>query len=539
MLFNMFSRSKIFCALLLVAIYAGSCTPDTVSVETLLTEMIDRDNIAKLKNYRCLQASSYDRHSVAKEEDGWFANSDRSWFIREETNAGRREFVMMEDTGPGAVVRFWMTFSPESANGVLRFYLDGSCVPSIEGPVIDILGGDAIAPYPLSVVISDPEVIFKHSYNLYLPIPYKSGCKITFEGEYIDADNPGAVNAKQGKIYYNIEYRSYPETTKIKSFDQSDLEKNATLIDETCQILLSKETGVSNLENSVNIDCSIPAGESKQFCIDGEGAVQCLSMRLVADNHSDALRRVVMEISFDGKNTVWAPVGDFFGIGYKYKTSSSWFTETDSNGIMHSFWPMPFQKSCTICLHNFSSEEVMVTDAKVECVRWKWDSNSLYFVADWHQYVDIQVGKGYERDLEFLRTKGKGVYVGTCICLRNGAANWWGEGDEKIFVDGESFPSHFGTGTEDYFGYAWSSPVIFEHPMIAQPSGEGNLEPGFTCNTRWRILDAIPFSENFVFDMEIIHTENCIMDYSVLNYWYADPETEIPGYHTIPSSPAE
>ena len=36
---------------------------------------------------------------------------------------------------------------------------------------------------------------------------------------------------------------------------------------------------------------------------------------------------------------------------------------------------------------------------------------------------------------------------------------WWGEGDEKVFVDGEKFPSHFGTGTEDYYGYAWCWPV--------------------------------------------------------------------------------
>ena len=38
------------------------------------------------------------------------------------------------------------------------------------------------------------------------------------------------------------------------------------------------------------------------------------------------------------------------------------------------------------------------------------------------------------------------------------AGGWWGEGDEKFFVDGEKFPSTFGTGSEDYFGYAWCHP---------------------------------------------------------------------------------
>ena len=50
-------------------------------------------------------------------------------------------------------------------------------------------------------------------------------------------------------------------------------------------------------------------------------------------------------------------------------------------------------------------------------------------------------------------------------------AAWWGEGDEKIYVDGESFPSLFGTGTEDYFGYAWSTPERFEHAYHAQTRG--------------------------------------------------------------------
>ncbi len=43
----------------------------------------------------------------------------------------------------------------------------------------------------------------------------------------------------------------------------------------------------------------------------------------------------------------------------------------------------------------------------------------------------------------------------------NPKGGWWGEGDEKFFVDGERFPSTFGTGTEDYFGYAWCSEKTF------------------------------------------------------------------------------
>ena len=62
------------------------------------------------------------------------------------------------------------------------------------------------------------------------------------------------------------------------------------------------------------------------------------------------------------------------------------------------------------------------------------------------------------RDWHVAGIQGQGHLVGTVLDVENPpAAAWWGEGDEKIYVDGEAFPSLFGTGTEDYFGYAWST----------------------------------------------------------------------------------
>jgi len=75
---------------------------------------------------------------------------------------------------------------------------------------------------------------------------------------------------------------------------------------------------------------------------------------------------------------------------------------------------------------------------------------------------------------------------------------------EKIFVNDEKFPSHFGTGTEDYYGDAWGYPEIFSHPFIGQLIGQANLikEGSTTVNMRLRALDAIPFSKSLRFKME-------------------------------------
>jgi hypothetical protein len=48
--------------------------------------------------------------------------------------------------------------------------------------------------------------------------------------------------------------------------------------------------------------------------------------------------------------------------------------------------------------------------------------------------------------------KGKGQYVGTYMAYGVHNNGWWGEGEIKFFIDGDTdYPTINGTGTEDYF----------------------------------------------------------------------------------------
>ena len=103
------------------------------------------------------------------------------------------------------------------------------------------------------------------------------------------------------------------------------------------------------------------------------------------------------------------------------------------------------------------------------------------------------------------------VMMAVEMCIRDR-----GEGDEKVYVDGETFPSHFGTGTEDYYGYAWGryEPWI-NHPFVAQPLGDGcYAHIGLAPNTRVRSLDAIPFIWRLRFDMELFDWSNIHLNYA-------------------------
>lgn len=134
--------------------------------------------------YTCRQFSSYDRASVDPNIKSWFANWDRNMFIREEINKGRKEHVLMDAKGPGAIVRFWMTFSgKDSGRGVLRIYLDNDSTPAIEGGALSIISGEHLVGAPLSTSVSELTDYGMRGHNLYLPIPYAGKCKITYESD--------------------------------------------------------------------------------------------------------------------------------------------------------------------------------------------------------------------------------------------------------------------------------------------------------------------------------------------------------------------
>ncbi len=517
----------------LLAVTLFQCQPagDKVTFETLLKDMT---NPALLSEYPkpafvLKQFSSYDRRTIAPDQDGWFANADASWFIREETNSGRREFVMMDAAGPGAVVRFWMTFGNEKAyTGTLRIYLDGSTTPEIEGPVLKVISGGQLVGEPLSSSVSPLTVYAQRGHNLYLPIPYSKQIKITYE---CPALNP---EKHSPSVYYNINYRTYQPEAEVQSFKISDLATYKGLIDLTQNILENaipdRQVAFKNLKMTDQPEKVLAAGESLKLVIKGPAAIDELTFRIKAENQPQSYRSTILQITFDGERTVWCPAGDFFGTGYQLRPYKTFHTAALDTGDLKSFWVMPFRKEAIVELINMGDQPVTIQTAEVLTAPYKWTSRSMHFGAIWHEYNGIDT-KGYtgdqvngkHEDINFVKLEGQGQYAGDAITLFNTADAWWGEGDEKVYVDGEKLPSHIGTGTEDYIGYAWCRPEVFSHFLIAQPDGSGNFHTGMSVNMRHRLLDAVPFNTQLQFDMELWHWATTKMNYAVVSYWYMKP----------------
>lgn len=516
----------------LICIGLSQCTAvKKVSFKSMLQELADREALARYPSpeYTLAQFSSYDRAMVKPGDSTWFANWDRSMFIREEINQERKEYVMFDTIGPGAVVRFWMTFAGEnSGKGTLRIYLDGSTEPVIVGPAVDVLSGKILTDGPLATSVSDASEYHMRGHNLYLPIPYSKACKITYESKNIK--DPGAKTGGES-VYYNINYRTYKKAA-VKTFSLGELNSEKAVLDTVQKKLSNRYRGTEKLQLTyLPVKGSIAPGKSVTVKLPpGENAVRQFSIKLSAENLEQALRSTILEMDFDGEQTVWSPVGDFFGTGYQIRYSNTWYTKVDSNGTLSAWWVMPFQKEAKITLHNLNDFTVNA-DGQVATSSWKWDERSMHFGASWHQFTNLftgemknNAGTGNPFDINYVELKGKGVYVGDAITLFNTVYAWWGEGDEKVYVDGEKFPSHIGTGTEDYYGYAWCRPEKFSnHPFIAQPDGSGNFVPGYTVNMRFRDLDAIPFNNSLKFDMEMWHWTRAHINFAPTSFHYMLP----------------
>ena len=506
--------------------------PEVVSLESLLKDMTDRARPARLPSaeFTCRQFSSYDRDAVSPDDpDTWFANWDRSQFLRVEENEGRKEFVLMDAEGPGAVVRWWSTWhGPEGglfSNGTLRIYLDGGEEPVISGPYADILSRGRLAGPPLSYSVSPLTEYRRRGHNLYLPIPYAEHARITYEPR-----TPMDRGGKTGEaLYYQINYRTYEKGTKVTTFSMDQMESAAGLLAATAQKMASRRRGLDPDWPRSRLNRTLNTGEAAELNLDGPGAIRQLVVRLEAEDPSQALRSTVLEILFDAEPTVWCPVGDFFGTGYLFSPYRSWYTEATEDGSLASYWVMPFRESARVRLVNHADFSVTIRLAQAVVSPWDWDERSLYFYSGWHQMSGIDTAGKKDMtgigafDVNYVEISGRGTYVGDTLTLFNPVKAWWGEGDEKIYVDGEIFPSHFGTGTEDYYGYAWCRPEVFEAPFHAQPRGEGNLAPGFTVDSRWRALDGIPFQKSLKFDMEMWHWTGTTINCAPAVFWYARP----------------
>ena len=286
--------------------------------------------------------------------------------------------------------------------------------------------------------------------------------------------------------------------------------------------------------------------------VDGPGEVAHIWFTF-GDREAYHLKRIVLRIYWDGEATpsVEAPVGDFFGLGLgDYINWQSEVLSVGSVRSMNSFFAMPFARHARITLTTMwarSRWAISITTSTIAPAH-PLAKDTYYFHAQYHQ---SQPGRGWTNDwlrdgdplvnnktnldgadnYVFADIKGRGQFVGVTMSVLQNQDEWWGEGDDMFFVDGEKLPSIKGTGAEDYFlgahdfgGVPFSSGV-YGAPVVGQRRRRA------ACSSVYRFhLEApIPFRTSFKVTIEHGHANHRSDNYYSVAYWYqAEPHAPMP-----------
>ncbi len=524
----------VFLGLFAISIPAAEPGSPPITTGSLLAEMTDLGRLARwpVPAYRTIQFSSYDRRSTTSEAPGWFSNADGFGrepipgflkVLREPPADQAGRYLLAEVTGPGAIVRGWSA----GMGGVLRVYLDpgandgkadaGTLV--WEGSGYDFLARRSGQYLKSAGIDLEAKDAFSQNDADYLPIPFAHGLKVTWEGKLNELH------------FYHLQVRCYPAGTAVRTFDpKKDLQEFEPQL-RAAVTGLTQPT-VESANEPVALEGTIQPGRNWTWAPEtkGPGAIRELKLRLHADTLEAALRGCRLRIAFDGaqRPQVDVPVGDFFASGPGVNSFASLPFSVAADGLMTCRFVMPYEKSVRIEIANFTPAPVRL-DGSVRFSPWQWNDRSLYFRAKWRVDHDLLAGAGVI-DLPYLVAIGKGVFAGCAAMIMNpsgvptAGGNWWGEGDEKILVDGESKPSTFGTGSEDYFNYSWSRSDLFTHPYCGQPLDSGPDTSGYVSNHRFQVMDAIPFAQSLAVFLELwSHNRTPGLSYARIVYHYARP----------------
>ncbi len=524
-------RAYCIVSLLLGSILVG-VSAETFTYIDLIKRLTDLEALSLVPpaGERGAQWSSYDRKSRYDEASGkyvgWDANGDGNGIIRREGD----QLVFAEMEGPGCIWRIW---SAAPGQGHVKIYLDGAVEPAVDLPFMgyfDLKNEPFTRPAIVHTVA--------RGWNNYTPIPYQKSCKIV-------------ADAKWGN-YYHFNYTTFPAGTVVPTFKRQLTAPEAAALDEADRILANggpfrpSQPG----ESVEKMDLAINGGGKSGITLDRPAAITTLRAKVdglpPSPEDRNALRELTLQISWDGEETpsVWAPFGDFFGTAAGANPYRSLPSGLSQDGWWYSHWYMPFERQAKIFVQNDSQTERKI-HLEVVHVPLKGDaSRYCRFHAKWHR--DILLPKEPERAIDWtmLQTEGKGRWLGVMLHIWNPRGGWWGEGDEKFFVDGEKFPSTIGTGSEDYFGYAWGDPKLFQNAYHNQTISMNNK--GHICVNRWHVTDNVPFEKSFEGAIEKYFANSRPTLFASTVYWYLtpggkDPYLPLPlseriGYWTEPTS---
>ncbi len=295
-----FMRMSLTVALTLLLSSTALC--QTITFGTLVDEMTDLYTLAQFPEpgYKTVQFSSYDRRSETPGGPDWYANSDGfgnepvpnfEAVLKEPDENGVGDYLVCDVNGPGAIVRTWTA----AIKGEVRVFLDGASDAIYEGSAQQFF--QYAAQYFLKGTGIDPKLInqtFQQRNACYFPIPFSQRCRIEWRG-----------NLKE-LHFYEVQIRLFEPYAEIATFEPTDGKVFQKKIKNAVEILsnIDEEWRYQSTQQPVAFQQQLKPGQvASAFELNGQGAIERLTVKLDANDIDAALRQTVIKISFDGFQT--------------------------------------------------------------------------------------------------------------------------------------------------------------------------------------------------------------------------------------------
>lgn len=276
--------------------------------------------------------------------------------------------------------------------------------------------------------------------------------------------------------------------------------------------------------------------------IDGPGAIQQIWMTM-----RGVWRQNIIRFYWEdrGEPSVEVPVGDFFASGWgTFSQVSSIPVCVNPRSAFNCYWEMPFRRKCKITMTNISDERTTLF-YQINYTLTEIPEDCAYFHASFRRVNPLPYGEVYTI---LDNVKGQGHYVGTYMAWGTNNNGWWGEGEIKFYIDGDSsFPTICGTGTEDYFcgSYDFENPETHdEYVRFTTPYSGLNqvivpdklyLSQFRFGMYRWHIMDPIRFKRDLKVTIQALGWRNGKRylplqdDIASVAYWYQTlPSEKLP-----------
>lgn len=495
-----------FQSLCLAAVLLTACSqqksppiPDGISWASELNRCLDLTHLAQPpepyeRSLHFSSSATSNKISLADLAPTIYGDMDHGFFLRVEEHKTYTDAVLAEVSGTGMVSWIW------SANptGELLLYIDDPNTPVLKMSLADFIHGNFLpVRYPFAAVTAN-------GHNLHFPIIHSNYLKMVLRVP---------DNKQLSTFYYQIAWNALDGTKPIQPFNPEQLPGQRSRLREFAKQLLHPKE-----QSSAATQVIIPAGKSSEiFNTENTGSIECLQIEAPTKRSLSSLR---IQAYWDGETrpSIDCPLHLLAGVSPDFEDVASFpVTVEDSRLILR--WPMPFGSGSRIVLINDRAEEVpvkisvTVSAAKIPaalCLR--------------AQHTFFQDLKTDDRNiLNLAEMSGSGRIVGCTINVQSRTDHWWGEGDQIILLDDMNKAAWRGTGTEDYFGFAWCSTKEFDHPFRGQSRVTLQKNCRSSAMHRYHLLDTLPFHTAAKFQTEAWGLSSGTMDYESLVLYYSSP----------------